>query len=698
MKRIFNILLLVFLANVALAQGPQAIPYQAVATNSSGSVLATTAISLRFSIRDASATGTVVYQETFSLTTTAEGMFTVNVGTGTPVSGTFASVGWSSGTKFLQVEMDPAGGSSYVDIGTQQMMSTPYALYANKSGGSAGGDLTGTYPNPTLTTSGVTSGTYGSSSQVPSYTVDSKGRITSASNVTITGTTPGGSAGGDLTGTYPNPYVASGAITSAKIADGTIANTDISAAAAIAYSKLNLSGSVAVSDLSATGTPSSTTYLRGDGSWATVAGGGAPTGAAGGSLSGTYPNPTLATGSVGLTQLSATGTASSSTFLRGDNTWAAPSATLGTGGTVNYLTKWTTANTAIGNSMFQDNGVSTSCNYPIQSTSQLFVYRQQQTAVGDGQNTLVGYRDRNTQNNGTAYSWAGSNNGVAGNNFWGDNYTFAIGGFGYNDYLRTGGVIGAEYSGAYWGSLGYKNSGSSIYGVYGSAAYSSGSGFAPTSEDAGIGGGFFGMVGSMSKGTVIGQLNAGELFASYNMGDVYTSGNNIELVNTGEEVIPAYASTSASPTVYDKGTAQMSQGEVRIAFDASYAKMLGETPAVTITPMGQCNGVYIVSVDKSGFTVKELNDGHSSVQISWIAVGNRISADRKQVPEFVTKPTFNSNLAKVMFNDGDRKHEAEGIWWDGSTLQFNKNYPSSINPSREEKIRKAQAEAASQKN
>jgi hypothetical protein len=57
-------------------------------------------------------------------------MFSVNVGQGAVVSGTFAGINWGTNAKFMQVELDPAGGSSYVDIGTQQMMSVPYALYA----------------------------------------------------------------------------------------------------------------------------------------------------------------------------------------------------------------------------------------------------------------------------------------------------------------------------------------------------------------------------------------------------------------------------------------------------------------------------------------------------------------------------------------------------------------------------------------
>lgn len=128
MKQLLNIFVLVLLANIAMAQAPQGIPYQAVARNSSGAILASTSISVRFTIRDSIATGVIKYRETHSVTTTAQGMFSVNVGQGTPVTGTFSGINWGTNAKFMQVEMDPAGGSSYIDMGTTQMMSVPYAL------------------------------------------------------------------------------------------------------------------------------------------------------------------------------------------------------------------------------------------------------------------------------------------------------------------------------------------------------------------------------------------------------------------------------------------------------------------------------------------------------------------------------------------------------------------------------------------
>jgi len=128
MKHILALISLLIIFSTTHAQSPQGIPYQAAARNSSGAVLASTNISVRFTIRDSIATGAITYCETNSVTTSAQGMFSVHVGQGTPVSGTFAGINWGANAKFMQVEMDPAGGSSYIDMGTQQMMSVPYAL------------------------------------------------------------------------------------------------------------------------------------------------------------------------------------------------------------------------------------------------------------------------------------------------------------------------------------------------------------------------------------------------------------------------------------------------------------------------------------------------------------------------------------------------------------------------------------------
>jgi hypothetical protein len=135
-KLLFTISVLLLFVIVTKAQAPAFFNYQGVARNSVGNALVNKSIRLRLTIHDGSATGIPVYTETRSLITNAFGLFNVQVGGAgaTNVSGTIAGSNWNTGTKWLQVEIDPEGGTSFKDIGTTQLTSVPYSLFTTQSG------------------------------------------------------------------------------------------------------------------------------------------------------------------------------------------------------------------------------------------------------------------------------------------------------------------------------------------------------------------------------------------------------------------------------------------------------------------------------------------------------------------------------------------------------------------------------------
>src|SRR6185312_6818274 len=130
-KTLLTLAITLFTCMAAMAQAPKGFNYQGVARNVSGAPIANTAINLRLTIHDGIATGTVKYQETFNVTTNTFGLYNVIVGTGTVQFGVFDVQSWGTDAMFMQVEVDVTGaGTSYVSLGSSQLMSVPYALFA----------------------------------------------------------------------------------------------------------------------------------------------------------------------------------------------------------------------------------------------------------------------------------------------------------------------------------------------------------------------------------------------------------------------------------------------------------------------------------------------------------------------------------------------------------------------------------------
>jgi hypothetical protein len=159
MKRIS--LLLVFcvvLLSIAHAQvPPNAFNYSAIARNAAGDPIATSTIGIQITILKTSPTGASQYSENHFVNTDAFGLFNLAIGAGSVQSGNMATIDWSNDTYYLKVGMDANGGSSFLTMGTTQLLSVPYALYA-KSAGSVGGtgSSVGNLIFPTITTNPVT--------------------------------------------------------------------------------------------------------------------------------------------------------------------------------------------------------------------------------------------------------------------------------------------------------------------------------------------------------------------------------------------------------------------------------------------------------------------------------------------------------------------------------------------------------------
>lgn len=127
-KTILVILLsvsLLLLSQFSNAQAPQQFSFQGVAKDAVGKVVSNATITVRIKIHKDNPNGTVVFSETQIIQTNSSGIFTLIIG---GLTGGLDVVNWGSDNCFIQVEIDVTGGSTFVDLGTTQIKSVPYAL------------------------------------------------------------------------------------------------------------------------------------------------------------------------------------------------------------------------------------------------------------------------------------------------------------------------------------------------------------------------------------------------------------------------------------------------------------------------------------------------------------------------------------------------------------------------------------------
>jgi hypothetical protein len=828
-KAIFTFLgalMLTVFVNQAFAQVPQGFNYQAVARNSVGVLLNNQALGVRLAIHQGSSGGTVVYSERQTPTTNAFGLFTVTVGQGTVLTGTFTTINWASGNYWLEVGLDVTGGTTYTAMGTSQLLSVPYAMYAGTSGTAGATGPTG--PTGPTGAAGATGATGAIGPIGPTGLTGATGPLvpgTTGQTLRNNGTTwvatsnlynDGTYVGfGTTTPTYPVDILHTGSTGLRVASSSSFSVIDIDANsgdAALRFARAgvnqwNLRNHPTTDDLeifelggggsritlqNATGnfgigtqTPSEKLSVAGNGTFSgqiisTVATGTAPFSILSTDVNtnlnadmidgqhysanwglwtdnGLYINPTENTnlkiyddvvGYIGMTYVGNTNTDAITNWTKGTIqtllNWDNAGTTYGyygiggmygafgsassygifgqnsanslinghLGGTAYGAYGQYSANTKgyLGSSSYGAYGQYDATHFGFfgsasygayaqrsaneimylgySATQANYSYHNQLLASGDGQASMFAYRTRDAQNDGTGYSQSTINSAVKGYSFWGDLYSFGTSGFNYNDYNRCGGTLGADVNGFYWGSLGYRSSGLANYGGYFTSSIN-GTGFMPSGATAGIGSASYGdLMGSWSRGEMFGTAASGEVFASYNLGNEYTSGYQADIITTGDKKVAAYGVTSTDLKVYNDGSAQLSNGTCRVEFQNDFASVISGKPIVTVTPSGECNGLYVVSVDSKGFTVKEMNSGNSSVEFSYIVIGKRIDAQSNNVPSMITDVNFDKNLKGMMFNENNKDRNASPFWWDGSKLRTDAVPQQKIN--KEEKMRNEQ--------
>jgi len=619
MKNLFLVAFVFMAFQIAFAQAPQKINYQAVARNSAGAVIPNQNISVRFTIHDISATGTVLYSETQSKTTNQFGLFTAAIGGGVAAAGSMLTVNWGSGDKYLQVEIDPLAGNTYVDMGNAQLLSVPYALFA---GNSAAGPAGPTGPTGLAGLNGVT------------------------------GTAGTNGAAGATGNTGPQGVAGSTGPTGATGPTGPTGSIGLQGPA-------GPTGTAGVNGTNGTNGINGTNGLNGTNGINGSTGPTGPTGANGtngstgptgnnglaglnGNTGGTGP-----TGAVGPTGSGTSAASNGVQFVSANND-------IELGGALTTNTDIPLAGRNLSFSGIGNVGIGlTNPTYPLHInasnvTSAVVSSNTNGTGIGlTGQNTAAtgsgtgnGVFGATVQSNGFGLYGANLNTTGTGILGIGNNvltYTLPIGG--------AGGAFFSTLTGAY----GYA-SGAQGYGVYGKAidpangyaVVGISNGVAGAAPVGGAGGAFTGYqygISAIQTSTAPNSQTAGGYFVgsgnfSTTLVEAWSAANthykifqsSVGTVSTSVPDMngnPATLHAPETPEFYfqDYGQGKLTNGRAHIEIDPILAKNVAINEnhplRVFVQLEGECKGVYVTNKTNHGFDVVELNGGSSNTSFQW---------------------------------------------------------------------------------
>ncbi|MFP4663743.1 MAG: hypothetical protein ACLFM1_04895 [Bacteroidales bacterium] len=283
---------------------------------------------------------------------------------------------------------------------------------------------------------------------------------------------------------------------------------------------------------------------------------------------------------------------------------------------------------------------------------------------------------------GTDYDYNDTKATILGANYWGETYSFAIHGASFLDYDRSGGTFGGDWYGDDWGCLAYQNSSGTEYGGYFSGGYTGGAGKSNMNNahvNCGIGvwGDLF---GADIHGNIYGAFIEGGRYASYNHGNTYKDGYDVHLQDVGRDNMAVmYTSVSTNATVTTSGYGSLNQGNASIQFSREFKEIIdNDYPVVvSLTPIGESNGIHITEVTNNGFNVSENSDGQSNIEFTWIAHAKRKGIDNGGIAPEVVKSDYVEKLHNGQKPDASFKGQTNGLYFKNGQI-INERHQSTI--------------------